>query len=114
MYFSSIEEAERKIEQMSNFRKHQLYTGRYVEEDEKVLTLKDECKWKAVKFGWRPVNSSNGEIALILHDPEMSVRGFYYWSVLSFLTEDEAKQLKDELEECLSEREEEVKNEESV
>jgi len=108
MYFSSIEEAERKIEEMSSYSKHQLNTAHYVEKDENILTLKDNYQWKAVKFGWRPVPSDKGEIALILHDPEKTVRGFYDWSVLSFLTEDEAKRLKDELEECLSEKEEEV------
>lgn len=74
--------------------KHQLYKGRYHMSPSGKIKVPDHCYWQVEKylgnrrFGSEP--NDVGPICLLLKD-EYGDWGF--WSVISFLTEDEAKGL---------------------
>lgn len=92
-----------ELDRMSEMRiepynKHQLYRGRYVISKGGMIGLPDKCYWIVKKYtGTREFAEvgERGEIALMLNEDYGGDRG--YWSVISFLTADEAKELASQL-----------------
>lgn len=79
------------------YEKHQLYKG-YCEIDEGgEIKLPEGCQWQVKKYigNCEFAEDGAGEIALLLHEDYGNGSGF--WSVISFLTEDEAKKLVEQL-----------------
>lgn len=81
--------------------KNQLYTALYKVKKTGEVDLPDGCYWKVLKYlgnsKFSPVTYQlRGEIALVLHDKESK-----FLPLISFLTKEEAKKLKKELEKAL-------------
>lgn len=83
--------------------KNQLYTGLYKIEKGGKVELPEDCHWKVLKFQGSsrfcldPLEE--GEIALVLEDDIETEKKF--WPLISFLTKEEARDLKEELEKAL-------------
>lgn len=86
------------------YRKHQLYLNDYEVKDGVVL-LPKECYWKVQRqIGGRMFTKldeeEKGRICLILNQDYSDTRGF--WSVMSFLTNEEARKLRDQLDQAIT------------
>jgi len=85
------------------YKKHQLYLNDYQVLKGGVVELPDNCKWIAMKhIGYHGrsgqftnVPEEKGDITLILDETRSKKGGF--WPVISFLTDDEARELASEL-----------------
>lgn len=76
------------------YKKNQLYKGYYKMDSGGEITLPDKCEWQVRKYmggcAFGDI-SDGGEIALLLHEDYGDGGGF--WSVISFLTKEEAFRL---------------------
>lgn len=87
------------------YQKHQLYKGYYEISEDGVVVVPDKCYWIVRKHqgnGDFALPDEPGQITLILNEdykPEL-LSGF--WSVISFLTEDEAINLAQQLIDAVS------------
>lgn len=73
------------------YRKNQLYKGYYKLDRSGEIKLPDKCEWQVRKYTGDSMFgdiSDGGEIALLLHEDYGNGGGF--WSVISFLTKEEA------------------------
>lgn len=72
------------------YQKHQLYSGDYPTFPGGVTLPPEKCSWVVIRYaGHRNFGEdAKGEIALILNEDQASTNGF--WSVISFLTKEEA------------------------
>jgi len=85
------------------YKKHQLYLNDYQVLKGGVVELPDNCKWIVMKYlgnkGHRGqftnIPEEKGGICLILDETRSEKGGF--WPVMSFLTDDEARELANEL-----------------
>lgn len=79
--------------------KHQLYRGHYEMSGGGEIRVPDKCQWEIRKYPGNRVFSPHlenpGEIALLLH--EDYGEGYGFWSVISFLTIEEARLLAERL-----------------
>ena len=79
--------------------KHQLYQGHYEMSPGAVLRLPEKCQWEVRKYQGNRVfaasSNDQGEIALLLG--EDYGEGYGFWSVISFLTVEEARLLAEQL-----------------
>lgn len=76
------------------YNKHQLYKGNYSMSDGGEVQVPDKCYWIVRKYlGTRHFGQEDdtGPITLILNEDYNDGKGF--WSVISFLTLDEATEL---------------------
>ena len=84
--------------------KHQLYKGRYEMTEGGVIRLPNECHFTVRRYVGKCHFTSDveerGRIALILEEDYGNGSGF--WSMISFLTDEEAKKLVGELLSSLS------------
>lgn len=82
--------------------KHQLYKGYYKMDKGGEIKLPQECQWQVRKYMGNSEfgEDCEGEIALLLHEDYGDGGGF--WSVISFLTEAEAKALAEQLVDAFS------------
>lgn len=85
------------------YNKHQLYKGNYTMDDGGEIILPDDCKWIVKRHSGNCVfdePDGMGEITLLLEENYSPTSGF--WSVISFLTEEEAKELVQQLVSAIS------------
>ena len=86
------------------YQKHQLYVDDYQVSEGGKVKIPENCSWRVLKY-FGDCNFGDqeeiGEVALILNEDRGKGHGF--WSVISFLTKDEAKDLSDQLIKALEE-----------
>jgi len=86
------------------YNKHQLYKGYYKMDSGGEIQLPDKCHWRVSKYAgdcsWVSDNERIGPITLLLEETYDDGGGF--WSVISFLTEDEARELASQLVDAFS------------
>jgi len=83
----------------SPYGKHQLYRGNYKMSKGGEIKLPDKCYWRVGKYQgdhtWGYEADDIGAITLLLEEDYGDGNGF--WSVISFLSPDEAKELAQQL-----------------
>ena len=86
------------------YQKNQLYRGNYPMSKYGEIKLPDNCRWEVGKYtgnrNW--FNEADDGIITLLLEEDYDGSGNGFWSVISFITKDEARALVKQLVDALS------------